>query len=133
MKYSSWRNSTLPDYQFYRWKQSKVFVGLDDEMLLCWRGKKSDRHRNQTAGPPNEKEIGSTMKKIAFATLVTGGVAAAILGLGAPALAATPGDGQRVLDLVTESKTGVDHLQWLDDIRPKVNVPMIDTSVRQSR
>jgi hypothetical protein len=35
--------------------------------------------------------------------------------------------------LVTESKTGVDHLEWLDDIRPKVNVPMIDTSVRQSR
>jgi hypothetical protein len=102
-------------------------------MLLCWRGNKSDRHRNQTAGPPNENEVGSTMKKIAFATLVPGGVAAAILGLGAPALAATPGDGQRVLDLVTESKTGVDHLEWLDDIRPKVNVPMIDTSVRQSR
>jgi hypothetical protein len=72
------------------------------------------------------------MKEIAFAMLVTGGVAAAILGLGAPALAVTPGDG-RVLDLVAETKTGVDHLEWLDDIRPKVNVPMVDTSVRQSR
>jgi len=73
------------------------------------------------------------MKKIGFAALVSSGLAAAILGLAAPALAVAPGEGQRVLELVAETKIGVDHLEWLDDIRPKVNVPMVDTSVQQSR
>jgi len=73
------------------------------------------------------------MKKIGFATVVGSGLVVAILGLGVPALAVTPGDGQGVLELVAETKMGVDHLQWLDDIRPKVNVPMVDTSVQQSR
>ena len=73
------------------------------------------------------------MKKIGFATLASSGLIVAILGLGVPALAVTPGEGQRILELVAETRTGVDHLQWLDDIRPKVNVSMVDTSVRQSR
>jgi hypothetical protein len=45
----------------------------------------------------------------------------------------TPCDGLRVLDLVAETRTGIDHLDWLDDIKPKAKVPMVDTSVRQSR
>jgi hypothetical protein len=73
------------------------------------------------------------MKKIGFATIVSSGLAAAILGLAVPALAVTPGEGQRVLDLVAETKIGIDHLEWLDEISPKVNVPMVDTSVQQSR
>ena len=74
------------------------------------------------------------MKKIGFATLVSGGLVVAILGLGVPALAVNPGDGQRVLELVAETKTGgVDHLNWLDHIHPNVNVPRVDTSVQQSR
>ena len=74
------------------------------------------------------------MKKIGFATLVSSGLAAAILGLAAPATQpVTPGGGQRVLDSVAETKTGIDHLDWLDDIRPEVKVPMVDTSVQQSR
>jgi len=73
------------------------------------------------------------MKKIGFATVVGSGLVVAILGLGVPALAVAPGEGQRVLELVAETKMGVDHLQWLDDIRPKVNVPTVDTSVQQSR
>jgi hypothetical protein len=28
--------------------------------------------------------------------------------------------------------SGVDHLDWLNDIQPKVNVPHVDTSVHQS-
>jgi hypothetical protein len=73
------------------------------------------------------------MKKIGFATIVSSGLAAAILCLAVPALAVTPGEGQRVLDLVAETKIGIDHLEWLDEISPKVNVPMVDTSVQQSR
>jgi hypothetical protein len=79
------------------------------------------------------KEAGITMKKIGFATLVTSGLAAAILGLAGPALAVTPVDGQRVLHSVVETKIGIDHLNWLDDIRPKVKVPRVDTSVQQRR
>jgi hypothetical protein len=81
----------------------------------------------------NEESRKSTMKSIGFATLVSGGLAAAVLGLAAPAQAVTPCDGLRVLDLVAETRTGIDHLDWLDDIKPKAKVPMVDTSVRQSR
>jgi hypothetical protein len=73
------------------------------------------------------------MKKIGFAALVTSGLAAAFLGLAAPAQTVTPGDGQRVLDSVAVTKIGIDHLNWLDDIRPKAKVPMVDTRVQQSR
>ena len=73
------------------------------------------------------------MNKIGLATLVSGGLVVAILGIGAHALAVAPGEGQHVLELVAGAKMGVDHLEWLDDIRPKVDVPMVDTSVRQSR
>lgn len=73
------------------------------------------------------------MKKIGFATLVTSALAAAILGVAGPALAVTPGDAQIVLHSVASSKNGNDHLEWLDRIRPKAKVPMVDTSVQQSR
>ena len=73
------------------------------------------------------------MKKFGLATIVTSGLAAALLGLAAPAQAVVPGGGARVLDSVYGAKTGVDHLGWLDDIQPKVRVPMVDTTVKQSR
>jgi hypothetical protein len=70
------------------------------------------------------------MKKFGFATIAASGLAAAILGLAAPAQA-VPG---ATAPIVSASvPTGVDHLDWLDDIQPKVNVPQVDTSVRQSR
>jgi hypothetical protein len=58
------------------------------------------------------------MKKFGFATIAASGLAAAILGFAGPAQAAT------------EIPTGIDHHQWVQDIQPKVNVPMVDTSVR---
>jgi hypothetical protein len=58
------------------------------------------------------------MKKIKSAAFVAGGLAAAILGLSSPAHA-TP-----------HTTVGIDHLDWLDDIRPKVNVPNADTNVK---
>jgi hypothetical protein len=58
------------------------------------------------------------MKKFTIAG-ITGfaatGLAAAIVGLAAPAQA----------DVI--------HHQWINDIQPTVNVPMVDTSVHQSR
>ena len=74
-----------------------------------------------------------TVKKIGFATLVVGGLAAAVLGLAAPGQAVPPDGGHPVLDLQSEPKGGVDHLNWLDDISPKVTVPKVDTTVQQSR
>jgi hypothetical protein len=50
-----------------------------------------------------------------FASIVTTGLAAAVLGLSAPASA------------------GVDHYGWLDQIGPHVTVPHVDTTVHQSR
>ena len=73
------------------------------------------------------------MKKIGFATVVTSGLAAAILGLTAPAPAVPAADAPPVSYSASEAKTGIDHLYWLDDIRPKVKVSKVDTSVHQSR
>jgi hypothetical protein len=54
------------------------------------------------------------MKKLGFATLVASGMAAAVLGLAAPANA----------DLI--------HHDWINIIQPQVSVPHVDTSVHQS-
>jgi hypothetical protein len=70
------------------------------------------------------------MKKIGLATLVTGGLAAAILGFAAPAQGASVADTHPVSCSTPGPITGIDHLHWLDDIRPKVNVPNVDTDVR---
>ena len=67
------------------------------------------------------------MKKIGTAIVVLTGLAAAILGLAAPAPATASSP---VLDSAFETKIGVDHLDWLDDMRPKVNVPIADPSVQ---
>ena len=74
-----------------------------------------------------------TMKKFGFATLVASGLAGAVLGLAAPGQAVTPDGGHHVFDLLSEPKGGVDHLNWLDHISPKVTVPKVDTIVQQSR
>jgi hypothetical protein len=74
------------------------------------------------------------MNKIGFAAVVTSGLAAAILGLAAPAQAVAAGDASTVLVSASHiAPTGIDHLNWLDDIRPRVQVPKVDTSVQQSR
>jgi hypothetical protein len=70
------------------------------------------------------------MKKIGFATVAATGLVATILGLAAPAQAASASDAPAVLHAATETKIGIDHLNWLDDIRPTVNVPNVDTTVQ---
>ena len=67
------------------------------------------------------------MKKFGFAAVAATGLAAAVVGLAAPAQANTT-----ALPPVTTIATGVDHLGWIDDIQPKVNVPQVDNSVRHS-
>lgn len=64
---------------------------------------------------------------IAMATLAASGLGAAVLGLATPAQAAPP-----AVTTATTISTGVDHLGWLDQIHPKVNVPKVDTTVRHS-
>ena len=70
------------------------------------------------------------MKKIELAAVVAGGFAAAILGLGSPAQASPGGDAAAVVHAASDTKVGIDHLDWLDDIRPKVNVPNVETNVK---
>jgi hypothetical protein len=72
------------------------------------------------------------MKKLGFATVVASGLAAAVLGLAAPAQAVTAADAPTVLASAIDIPTGVDHTTWLNDIGPHVNVPQVDTSVHQS-
>jgi hypothetical protein len=74
------------------------------------------------------------MRRIAFATLVTSGLATAILGMAAPAYAIAPrDDSHNDFELLSEPKRDVDHLSWLDDISPKVNVPKVDTTAQLTR
>ena len=72
------------------------------------------------------------MKKFGFATIAATGLAAAILGLAAPAQAVTNAEAPTVMNASLSVPAGVDHLDWLNDIKPKVNVPHVDTSVRNS-
>jgi hypothetical protein len=67
------------------------------------------------------------MKKFGFAAIAASGLAAAVLGLAGPAQASTTAPAP-----VSTIATGVDHLGWINDIQPKVNVPKVDTSVRHS-
>lgn len=55
------------------------------------------------------------MKKFGFATIIAGGLAAAILGVAAPAQADS------------------DHMGWVNDIQHTVVIPQVDTAVHQSR
>jgi hypothetical protein len=76
-----------------------------------------------------EERRGTKMKKFGFATVIASGFAAAFIGLAVPAAAAPAADASTIS---ASAKTGVDHLDWLDDIQPKVNVPKVDTSVRSN-
>ena len=73
------------------------------------------------------------MKKFGFATIAASGLIAAILGLAAPAQAATAVNAPTVLASITDIPTDVGHHAWVVDIQPHVNVPQVDTSVQQSR
>ena len=68
-------------------------------------------------------------KKFELAAVIASGLVAAILGLGSPAQAVHGGDAPAVSHAAPETKIGIDHLDWLHDIRPKVNVPNVDTNV----
>ena len=72
------------------------------------------------------------MTKIVLTNAVVSGFAVAILGLAGPAQAAIGDDGP-ALHAMPGVNMGVDHVNWLDDIRQKVNVPKVDGTVRQSR
>ena len=55
------------------------------------------------------------MKKFGFATVVAGGLTAAVLGLAGPAQA------------------DIGHNGWVNNVQPHVSVPEVDNSVHQSR
>jgi hypothetical protein len=77
-----------------------------------------------------EKErSGIEMKKFGFATIVASGLAAAFFGFAAPAQASTVVSAPTI---AAAHSSGVDHLDWLNDIQPKVNVPKVDTSPRSN-
>ena len=73
------------------------------------------------------------MNKFGFATIAASGLVAAILGLAAPAQAATAVNVPTVLASVTDLPTEFGHHAWVVDIQPHVNVPQVDTNVQQSR
>jgi hypothetical protein len=75
------------------------------------------------------------MKNLGFATVIAGGLAAAVLGLAAPALADTANvvDSANVASVLQTAPTGIDHHVWLDDIQPHAHAPQVDNTVHQSR
>jgi hypothetical protein len=78
-------------------------------------------------------KAGIKMKKFGFAAIAASGLAAAILGLAAPAQAATGVDAPTAPASAILLPTTIDHHRWIHDIQPQVIVPQVDTSVRQSR
>ena len=69
------------------------------------------------------------MKKLGFATVIASGLAAAVVGFAAPAQAISPANGSDVL--ITAPK-GIDHLDWLNDIQQKPDVPQVDPFPRSN-
>jgi hypothetical protein len=67
------------------------------------------------------------MKKFGFAVIAASALGTGLLGLAGQAQAAIPAAASS-----TVISTGVDHLGWLDQIQPKVNVPSVDNTVRHS-
>jgi hypothetical protein len=72
------------------------------------------------------------MTKFGLATILTAGVAAAILGFAAPAQATIVAEPVDVAS-AGNHPAGVDHQAWLDQIGPHAVVPQVDTSAHQSR
>ncbi|HET7739506.1 hypothetical protein [Mycolicibacterium sp. YH-1] len=75
------------------------------------------------------------MKNIGFASVIAGGLAAAVLGLAAPAQADTASavPAANVAAVLQTAPTGIDHHGWLYDIQPRAHAPQVDTTVHQSR
>ena len=75
------------------------------------------------------------MKNIGFASVIAGGLAAAVLGLAAPAQADTASavPAANVAAVLQAAPTGIDHHGWLYDIQPRAHAPQVDTTVHQSR
>ena len=63
------------------------------------------------------------MNKFGFAAVVASGLTAAILGLAAPAQAATPVNTPSVVPAAIDIPTDFGHHAWVVDIQPHVNVP----------
>jgi hypothetical protein len=73
---------------------------------------------------PRQKEEGTTMTKFGFAAVVASGLVAAILGLAAPAQAATAGNTPTVVaSAIDIFPTDFGHHAWVVDIQPHANVP----------
>ena len=68
------------------------------------------------------------MKKFGSAAIAASGLAAAVLGLAAPASATVA----TALNSTTIS-ADLDHHVWVNQIGPDVYVPQVDNGVRQSR
>jgi hypothetical protein len=68
------------------------------------------------------------MKKFGFAAIVASGLTAGILGVAAPILATASAEVLPAAEL-----TGVDHNQWVNTTHQAVKVPLVDTTVHQSR
>jgi hypothetical protein len=58
------------------------------------------------------------MKKLGFATIVTGGIVGAFLGLGAPAQAVASPAGANAVSTAVQFSTGNTHRYWLDNYGP---------------
>lgn len=69
------------------------------------------------------------MKNFGFATVIAGGLAAAVLGFAAPAQAIAPATAS---DVAITAPQGIDHLDWLNDIQQRPNVPRVDTAPRSN-
>ena len=63
------------------------------------------------------------MNKFGFAAVVASGLTAAILGLAAPAQAATPVNTPSVVPAAIDIPTDFGHHAWVVDIQPHANVP----------
>jgi hypothetical protein len=78
---------------------------------------------NRSSGSNHPTKESTNMKKFGFATIAAGGLAAAILGLAAPAQAATAVNTPISVASAINIPTDFGHHAWVVDIQPRANVP----------
>lgn len=102
-------------------------------LVLFWKGKESDRHNDNRPAHPNNERSRHNNEKDRIRRPRYQRLGRSLPWAGCPRSNRHSRRWATRLGFSGLTKIGIDHLNWLDDIRPKAKVPMVDTRVQQSR
>jgi hypothetical protein len=111
-----------PDPAIGRTIAAKGMSGLSSVLKESDQPDRSEHLEDRTGSVTKRiQEEGFEMKKFGFAAIAAAGITGALVGLAAPASATTVAAPAAVTSV--DVANGIDHHQWLDDIRQQVKTP----------